>query len=196
MSVTPHHTPLATCESQGPVSVESKETPPPKGADPLLLAFYYLLQASNIANASAVAHAKQMNQNAEAQQSLNNQLAAFHNTNIPQLQKKSSWTDWKQHWTWSFWNHSWMFVYFTRDKIVVTLNGEQVNQAQYQNQEIAAQRQIICNQMNGLEQQSEVSETHVSNIANQAMEGMQIEGDVLQMLKSLTYKVLMRQPPS
>ena len=189
------HCQLDPASQQPPVqgaAPASKGSSSQNNVDPLLLAFYYLLQASNLSSDSALIHAKQINQNALSQEKLNARLGELQNYSVPTLQKNHHTTH-ISHWTWKFWKHG--FHYHITKTWTTVANQGAVDQSQAKNQEISAQRQMLTDQMTLLQQTAQVSEANVNSIGNEAMQSIQEGTNLLQILQSLTYQALLRQAP-
>ncbi len=194
-------------QSQG-ASGTDQGAPSPGSVDPLLLAFYYLLEASNTSDRSAMIHAKQLNQNAQSQQKLNAQLSALRRDSVPSLQSK--------HYTDYHWHHyhpGWSFtklsqphtnphyrIYLPWEYLACTTrvthpNQNAVDQAQAVNQELSVQRQMLSDKMTVLQQNAQVKESQVNSISDEAMQTSQEGSHLIQILQSLTFQALLRHAP-
>ena len=173
-------------QSQG-ASGADQGGPLPGSVDPLVLAFFMLLEASNTSDKSAMLHAKQLNQNAQDQQKLNAQLGAIERDSVPSLQTKHH-TTYICHYYFFFW-------YFTKKTWVTHPNQDAVDQAQAVNQQLSVQRQMLSDKMTVLQQNAQVKESQVNSISDEAMQTAQEGSSLLQTLQSLTFQALLRHAP-
>lgn len=170
------------------------------GVDPLALAVYLLMEVSNTTAQCAMIHTKGLQQNALAQQDLDDQAAKMQWNGLPQLQinHHQHQTIAKTHWTWKFWQHSGMFLYVTFQKIAsfdTHPNEGLVDQAEAKNQQISGDRTAITQQLNVLQQRAQTGETNVSSFTDESMQAIQEESNLISILQTLTFKALLRQPP-
>lgn len=164
--------------------------------DPLILAFFLLLEASNTSTQSAIIHAKQLNQNAISQQRLNAKAATLRWYSLPiKKENRHSFKSWHGHWTWHWEKHH-TFHYWTYKNVVwyTSPNGAIVDEMQTKNEAIAAERQLLADRLTVMQQQAQVGETGVNTINDEAMQTMQEGGNLIQILQSLTYHALLRHP--
>ena len=176
-------------QSQG-ASAPGQGTPSTGGVDPLVLAFFYLLEASNTSDQSALLHAKQLGQNAAAQQKLNAEIENLKRDTVPALQNKYRTT--------YIWHYYFIFWYLTKETthtIIGHPNQQAVNQAQMDNQETSVQRQMLTDKMAVLQQNAQVKESQINSITDEAMQTAQEGTGLLQMLQNLTYQALLRHAP-
>lgn len=183
---------------EAPASSQAGEKQPPQPSlDPLFIAYYLLMEATNVSSQAAIIHSKVLNRNALAQERLNNQAAQLQWYHLPKIvEHKHHKTIKHTHWTGSFWSHS-GFEYTTYQKINWTTspNATAVQEAQTKNQEVAAKRQILSEKLSVLQQLAQVGESGVDTITDEAMQTMQASSYILQVLETLTFKALLRQPP-
>ena len=173
-------------QSQG-ASGADPGAPSPGSVDPLLLAFYYLLEASNTSDKTAMIHAKQLNQNAQSQQKLNAELSQLQRDSVPHLNTK--------HHTTYICHYYFLFWWFTKKTWVTHSNQVAVDQAQAANQELSVQRQMLSDKMVTLEQDAKIVVSKVNSITDEAMQTEQEGSGLLQALQSLTFKALLRHAP-
>ena len=183
----------AQTENQG------SDSPFNKGCDPLVLAFFFLLDASTVSSESAMIRAKQLNQNALTQQRLNNKAAELQWYNVPkeQVNHHAATVLAQTHWTWEFWLHSGQFEYTTFKNIPAWdsyPNGSIVNNIQTKNRQVAAQRDLFANKLTLMQQQAGIAAGGINSISGEAMQSMQEGGNLLQILQSLTFQALLRHP--
>lgn len=169
----------------------------PQGIDPLFLAYYYLMEASNITSLCAVIHSKLLQSNALSQQRLDNQAARMQWYHIPKLiehehHKRIAHT----HWHGSFWNHGFHYTTYKNVTWKTSPNAGAVNDAEAKNQQINADRQILSDKLNVLQQLAQVGETNVSTLTDESMQSMQEGSNLLTILASLTFKALLTQQPN
>jgi hypothetical protein len=184
-------------EESASVTHATQNGPPNNSVDAIVLAFYYLMEASNATAQSAIVHSKQLNQNAVAQQNLNNKAAQLQWCYVPELQvDKHSLRKTNTHWTIEFWKHGgFEYVTYQTLKWTTNANGGLVNNAEAQNQQVIAERETIANRLNALQQNAQIGETNVNTFTDASMQTMQETQNVMQILQSLTFQALMRQPP-
>jgi len=192
---------LASAGKASSVTAVSQPPANPSGGgtiDPLVVAFYLLMEVANTTCQSAIIHSKQLASNAKAQQMLNNEAAQLQWYSVPKLDstKHREVISDTTHFTWAFWKHD-AFLYTTcKTKTFVThKNQTQVDNAMAKNQRVAAQRQIISDRLTLLQQTAQVGETNVNTSVNESMQSMQEGTDLLHILLSLTFKALLRQQP-
>ena len=174
-------------QSQGASGSDQGGMPLPGSVDPLLLAFYYLLEASNTTDNTAMIHAKQLNQNAQSQQKLNADLSQLQRESVPHLQTKHH-TTYICHYYFFFW-------WFTKKTWVTHPNQVAVDQAQAVNQELSVQRQMLSDKMATLEQDAKIVVGSVNSDTDEAQMTAQQGSQVLEALKTLTFNALMRHAP-
>jgi hypothetical protein len=165
------------------------------GIDPLVLAFYYLLEASNISSQSAVIHSKMLNQDALAQEQLNEEMGQAQSNKIPDLKFKYSF-DHHCVLSWRFWRHGGFFFYDKVTKRKVFLNRSVVNLDKAFNQELSVHREMLSDQMAVEQQKNKIDITGVNNIAGEAMQAAQEGSSLLNALRDLTFKAGMTQSPN
>lgn len=170
------------------------QTPP---IDPLLLAYFCLVNAANTSCRTAEIKSKELQANGLTQMRLNQQLGQIGWYNPPSQQftkvLKSQHTVWNFHW--------YAFPFFFLPTVIKTYtnvvkNGTAINAAQMKNQQADAERTQITQHLNLLQQDSQISESKVSTIVNTGVQDMQQASGFVDMLSALTFKVLMRQQPN
>lgn len=181
----------------------------PGGVDPIVLAFFYLLEAANTSAQTASIHAKEMSQNAQAQQQLNREAASLKWFSLPkpEYNNHTAWTNHKTrvHKTIHGWTANWGRTFTWRGTITtwVTVkhtwktiqNSGDIQNAQSNNQQIAADRQILSQRIAGLQNTAHIKETNINTTIDTSMQDIQEGQNLLQILEALTFKALMRQPP-
>lgn len=170
------------------------------GIDPLALAVYLLMEVSNTTAQCAIINTKALQQNALAQQDLDDQAAKMQWSGVPKLQTvhHPHQTQANTHWTWKFWEHSGMFCYVTFKHIKsfdTHPNEGLVDQAAAKNQQISADRSTITEQLNVMQQRAQTGETNVNSFTDESMQAIQEESNLVSILQTLTFKALLRQPP-
>jgi hypothetical protein len=196
----------------GSAALKGESNPPSThdGVNVIELAFYYLLEASTTACASAVIHSKLLEKNALSQIRMNNEFAQLQFYSVPELQIDHHVITIKHHHlTWKFWKHDdkgkgWksmlnpfgMFSYVTIEKIdrPTIRNQGVIDQMGAKNQMIAGQRQTFADRLNVLQQLAQVGETNANNFSDEAMQTMQMGSSLLDILQNLTFQALLRHP--
>jgi len=188
---------LGSKKAEGPVEGKSKKHP--GGPNALMLAFIYLIEIANMHSDSALLKAKQLKANALSQQRLNREAEQLKFHEIPRGNHHSMW--WKQGsltWLERWENKGKSFKRFSKwyEKITWTtgVNERQVKIDISENQETAALRQNIESQLTVLQQHARISQDRIKNVCNEAVQTMQEGSSLMQVLQSLTFKALMRQP--
>jgi hypothetical protein len=190
-----HHKLKIEAPGEPPVQSQGASSPgqgmPSSGSiDPLVLAFFFLLEASNTSDQSALLHAKQLGQNAAAQQKLNAEIEGLQRDTVPTLQNKYR-TTYICHYYFFFW----WFTKETTHTVIGHPNQQAVSQAQMDNQEMSVQRQMLTAKIADLQQNAQVTESEVNSITDEAMQTTQEGTGLLQMLQNLTYQALLRHAP-
>lgn len=182
---------------------------PGNGVDPIVLAFFLLLDAATTSSNSAVIKSKQLKSNAIAQQRLDNEDARMHwyyipkekvkvvtyrfdVPNLPGMKAKYSTWDWK-FWKGSFWDHGVHYGY-QKQRITKVENQVEIDQAQARNQQAALQRQKLADKMRLLQQYAAVEEGGVNLQIDESINFIQEGSNLMQVLESLTFKALLRKP--
>lgn len=172
----------------------------PKGAlDPLYLAYFYLLEATNITTESTLLHVKQLNQNAAAQQRLDNEAAALQWFYLPALQshKKRVCVGTRTSWSLTANGQNEVDKHYKVYKTEVTHpNQTAVAQAQAQNQQVSAERQQMSQKLMVLQQNAQIGENYVNSISDEAANDRNMAANILHAIEDLTFKALMADPPS
>lgn len=184
--------------------------------DILAIAFMLLMEASSISTDTAQIHAKQLQQNALSQQRLNAQeqedhfeavpskiidhhTVTFHtqHTSCRHQRTKPPGTGWW--WSWNrFQGGNWRRRWETTRRVSHNTcpNQGAIDQVNARNQEISSDRMKLADQLSILQQGAEIGESQVNTITNEAMQTAQEGVNLLQILQSLTFKALLRNPPN
>ncbi|MCC5832874.1 MAG: DUF720 domain-containing protein [Chlamydiales bacterium] len=174
-----------------------KGTDPKGGASPhdvMLLCFYLLVQAAGISAEGALVQAKRTKANADAQQQLNKELDQLHFHDLPKegtVKKREKHTRWSAGGAGPGWGDHKVITYTTR--IVHTHSKQQAVQSQ--NQQIAAERQEMMQKAGVLQQLETVTSSKINTISDESVQSMEEGSQMLSIVKSLTFKALMRNEP-
>lgn len=170
--------------------------------DVMALAYYYLVESASTSAESALVQAKRLRANAESQELLNEEAAQFKWNSIPKLASNHHKVVFSHvHWTWEFWKHDADlpipgFLYktgFTKD-FVTHPNEAVVQNVEAKNNQISAQKQFFTNQISSLQMEAQRSATTDNSISQEAAQTMQEGASLLQIVRDLTFKALIRQP--
>lgn len=164
--------------------------PGPGDIDPLFLAYYYLVEATNTSAHGAVIHAKQLEQNALSQQRLDDQAANLKWAYVPkEIIHKHQIKEWK----WTPKKGGYFYVKIISNNTYPNIG--QVEAAQAYNQQVVAERATISDKLAVMQQLSHVGATQVNSLSDESTQTMQSASHLLDLAMQLTYCALMRQPP-
>lgn len=158
---------------------------------------YLLIQAAMTSTEGTLARAKQLNANGLAQEALNREEEKIQWDRVPKLKTNvHTKTIWHWHWTARFWRHG-GFHYRTKQVVKWKTHPNQgaVEAAEEKNQQHEAERQMLTQEQMVLQQMSEVQSGHINSLADESVQTMQLSQGILKMVRSLTFKALMRQEP-
>lgn len=175
-----------------------KDKNPEQSLDPILLAYFCLVNATNTASRTAVIKSKELQQSGNAQLALNKELANIGWYQVPTVRKTKVTKGMVSTWKWTLplvGNHPIRYKAYKKVYTMVVANGTVRTAAQMKNQQADAERTHIIQNLNMLQQGAQIDETKVSTITNEAVQTMQQASGLVDMLQMLTFKVLMRQQP-
>lgn len=156
----------------------------------MMMVFLLLLEAENISSHSAAIQAKDLENNAFAQQRLNAEAEKVQWNEIPKegkVYRTVRMTHWGPGGT-----------YWTFKRVSVPgayVNATAVAEAEMKNQELMSMREKISNELIVLQQNSKVDTVTVNDQIQLTIMTIRKGSYILQILDSLTFKMLLRSPP-
>jgi hypothetical protein len=165
--------------------------------EPLFVVYYLLLQATNTGCGTALIQAKMMNENAAAQDAMNNRRHDCQSNQLPSklmTRKPNGRTKghMAQHGFWQVW-------YYKQGNIIyisVCKNQGEIDHVVDQNEEVNAKRNFLTNQLNSLQQTAQLQSAQINTIADMSMQSTQQASHILDLLTTLTDAALLRKPIS
>jgi hypothetical protein len=166
----------------------------------IALLCYCFIDAQMTLSKAAIVHAKNLSQNADAQNSLNEQAKELKWYNIFDIQPDHHKITTKTAHTDPFGSQGNDYVYYTyKVQWVTTINAqaqEELQNAQAKNQSVVTQRAIITDKINLLEQEASVEEDNTNALVDECTKIQEANTSVMKDIQNLTYLALIRDPPS